>query len=226
MLAVILLGAAGIYAKYFRNAGEKEALNLPVVLLEEKSQKPDPLPLAEKNSASPEDRRGSLFQPPLPRAGKRVTKKKFGTFITPQDSPVQPERFRGYHTGTDFEIFPGEENLDIPVKAVCGGKLLIKKSATGYGGVAVASCDLNGEPITVVYGHLKLTSMNFNDGDKIKAGDTLGILGAPYSAETSGERKHLHLGFHKGASINILGYVQNKSELSGWTDSCQYICQD
>src|SRR3990167_7147055 len=31
----------------------------------------------------------------------RITKKKFGQYITPQTSPVQPERFTGYHTAAD-----------------------------------------------------------------------------------------------------------------------------
>jgi murein DD-endopeptidase MepM/ murein hydrolase activator NlpD len=165
------------------------------------------------------------FQSPLDRAKERVTKKPFGIFITPQNSPVQPEKFRGYHTGTDFEIFPEELNADVPVVAVCDGKLLMKKYATGYGGVTVQECTLDGQVITVVYGHLKLASVAVKIGDDLKAGDQLGILGAAYSAETNGERKHLHLGFHKGIAINILGYVQNKTDLSGWLDLCQYVCQ-
>jgi len=168
----------------------------------------------------------SDFQPPLDRASDRVTKKPFGIFVTPQNSPVQPEKFRGYHTGADFEIFPEELDADVPVRAVCAGKLQAKKYATGYGGVAVESCDLNGQPITVIYGHLKLASVNSSVGTDLKAGDAIGVLGKAYSAETSGERKHLHLGFHKGASVNILGYVQNKAELSGWIDPCLYICHD
>lgn len=164
------------------------------------------------------------FQPPLARAGERITKKPFGIFITPQTSPVQPERFRGYHTGADFEIFPEELNATVPVGAVCSGKLAMKKYASGYGGVAVQNCILNGNPITIVYGHLKLASISANAGDEIKTGDTIGILGADKSVETNGERKHLHLGFHKGATVNILGYVQSQSELSGWIDPCLYVC--
>ena len=38
----------------------------------------------------------SEFQSPLDRAGERVTKKPFGKFVTPQNSPVQPEKFYGY----------------------------------------------------------------------------------------------------------------------------------
>lgn len=165
------------------------------------------------------------FQPPLDRSSERVTKKPFGIFITPKTSPVQPERFKGYHTGADFEIFPEEMDAEVSVHSVCSGKFLLKKFATGYGGVAVQSCMLDNNTITVIYGHLKLASIVFNVGDNISAGDTIGILGKAYSSETSGERKHLHLGFHKGTVISILGYVQNKKDLSDWIDPCLYVCQ-
>lgn len=164
------------------------------------------------------------FVPPLPDAGARVTKKPFGIYITPATSPVQPERFRGYHTGADFEVFPAELDAVVPVSAICGGKLLMKEYASGYGGVAVEGCTLEGNPVTVVYGHLKLSSITAKVGDKLLAGEKLGILGKNKSAETDGERKHLHLGIHKGTSVNILGYVQNKNSLSAWIDPCLYVC--
>lgn len=160
------------------------------------------------------------FQPPLDRAGERITKKKFGQYITPQNSPVKPEKFRGYHTGTDFEIFPEELSLDVSVKAVCDGKIALKKTAAGYGGVLVQTCELDGGPATVVYGHLKLASIEKKAGDDLLKGEEIGILGKAYSAETNGERKHLHLSIHRGASIDIRGYVQKESELSGWVDLC------
>lgn len=166
------------------------------------------------------------FQPPLDRAGERVTKKPFGIFITPQNSPVQPEKFTGYHTGADFEIFPEELNADVPVQAVCSGKLLSKKYASGYGGVMVQACMLENNPITVIYGHLKLASITNATGSALNAGDTIGILGTAYSQETNGERKHLHLGIYKGTGISILGYVQNKTDLSNWIDPCLYVCHD
>jgi len=164
------------------------------------------------------------FSDPLNRASERITKKPFGIYITPATSPVQPEKFQGYHTGTDFEIFPEELDADVSVKAVCSGKLLVKEYASGYGGVAVELCELENNPITVVYGHLKLSSINSKTNDSLNAGDTIGILGKGYSAETSGERKHLHLGFHKGSIINIKGYVVSKSGLSEWVDPCLYSC--
>jgi murein DD-endopeptidase MepM/ murein hydrolase activator NlpD len=188
------------------------------------------LPITSDSSTSesittPPAQESNMWLTPLDRAKERVTKKYFGIFITPATSPVQPERFRGYHTGTDFEIFPEELNSQIDVRAVCEGKLIIKKTASGYGGVAVESCKLDGQPVMVIYGHLKLSSIAKNTGNDLKAGDTIGQLGAAHSTETDGERKHLHLGIRKGTSANLLGYVQTKNELKNWVDPCFYICK-
>ncbi|MFA4880258.1 MAG: peptidoglycan DD-metalloendopeptidase family protein [Candidatus Doudnabacteria bacterium] len=167
-----------------------------------------------------------IFQPPLERAMERVLKKKFGMYITPQNSPVQPERFQGYHTGVDFEIFPEELNAEVQVHAVCSGELKLKKHASGYGGVAVQACELNKDPITVIYGHLKLSNITADVGTNINVGEVIGILGADKSVETDGERKHLHLGFHKGTAIDIRGYVSSEAELANWIDPCLYACHD
>jgi murein DD-endopeptidase MepM/ murein hydrolase activator NlpD len=160
---------------------------------------------------------------PLDGALSRITKKPFGIFIIPKTSPVQPERFSGYHTAVDLETTPAEQNIDVPVKALCDGKLLVAKKVGGYGGVAVESCVLEGQAVTVIYGHIKLASVTTKVGDQLKAGDFLANLGTGFSQETDGERKHLHLGIHKGTSINILGYVQNKNQLNGWIDPAKYL---
>jgi hypothetical protein len=96
---------------------------------------------------------------PLDHALDRVTKKPFGILITPKTSPVQPERFRGYHTGTDFETTPEEATTTVAVHAICDGALLQKRTASGYGGIAVQSCVINKQHVTVLYGHLKLASI-------------------------------------------------------------------
>lgn len=165
------------------------------------------------------------FYPPLTPAADRVTKKTFGMYITPLNSPVQPEKFTGYHTGTDFEIFPDESDRPVTVNAICTGKLLIKEYASGYGGVAVQACQLNGQPITVIYGHLKLASINWNKGNMIETNNPLGILGANKSMETDRERKHLHLGIHLGTEINIRGYVSSAEQLGGWINPCVLVCK-
>ena len=118
---------------------------------------------SEQSLALPRD----SFQSPIDRAGERVTKKPFGIFITPQNSPVHPERFSGYHTGTDFETFPDEQNIDVPIYAITSGKIIAKKSASGYGGVLVESATINGSPVTIIYGHLKLASINKKTGDTL-----------------------------------------------------------
>ncbi|NTW46481.1 MAG: M23 family metallopeptidase [Candidatus Moranbacteria bacterium] len=164
------------------------------------------------------------FVAPLVRAGERVTKKPFGIYVTPKTSPVRPERFTGYHTGADFEIFPEEADTDVAVSAVCDGKLLDKRYASGYGGVVVESCEYDGAPITVVYGHLRLSSVPVSVGKVFRAGDFLGNLGTGYSSETDGERKHLHLGIHRGVAENVRGYVAAQAELSEWVDPCILVC--
>ena len=143
--------------------------------------------------------------------------------MTPKNSPVQPEKFTGYHTGVDFETTSEEQNSDVEIFVACNGKLLMKKYATGYGGVAVQACKLDGNDVTIVYGHIRLTSIIPKVGDELKAGEKFAVLGTGYSTETDGERKHLHFGVHKGTTINILGYVQKENLLSDWLDAEKYL---
>lgn len=161
------------------------------------------------------------FVVPMSRAGDRVTKKPFGIYITPPSSPVQPERFTGYHTGTDFEIFSGEERSDISVAAICGGTLLSVDTASGYGGIARQECLLNDQPVSVVYGHIQL--LELAHGQYLAPGHAFAVLGDGFSSETDGERKHLHLAVRKGATSDIRGYVQTRAELDSWIDPAGVI---
>jgi murein DD-endopeptidase MepM/ murein hydrolase activator NlpD len=234
LLNILLAGAVITVAILFITGILKSPKNQPsqTVPIEKSQNNPSSNPPSNSSVAAPENnppstvQNNNIFTPPLPRAGNRVTKKPFGIYITPQNSPVQPERFQGFHTGADFEIYPEELNANVSVSAICSGKLILKEYASGYGGVAVESCTLNGSPITVIYGHLKLASISLKTGASLGQGDQIGILGAAYSQETNGERKHLHLGIHKGSSINILGYVQSQGALSGWIDPCLFICHN
>ena len=47
--------------------------------------------------------------------------------------------------------------------------------------------------------------------------------GNGYSAETDGERKHLHLGIHKGTAVDISGYVANAAQLKPWINVMDYL---
>lgn len=231
--AIIVIVTAGTVFFFFlaKNILRKNNLSIPAAGVNKSVQNPSSIPTdAQEQSVTaaqntPSDQNTSLFQSPLDCTAQRVTKKPFGIFITPQNSPVQPERFHGWHTGTDFEIFPEELDADVPVHAICSGTIALKEYASGYGGVLVENCELENQPITVIYGHLKLASIMKNTGDNLNNGETIGILGRAFSFETDGERKHLHFGIHKGKSVNVLGYVQSQSELSEWIDPCSLVCK-
>lgn len=173
----------------------------------------DPGPPAQKPALSE----------PVTNAKARITKKPFGIYITPQTSPVQPEKFSGYHTGTDFETTPGEAGAEVPVYAICTGKIRNKEIVQGYGGVIVQDCTLDDQPVTVLYGHLNIRQSQASSGLEAKAGEEIATLAAANSELSGGERKHLHLGIHKGNQIDYRGYVQNQPELSGWLDIQKYL---
>ena len=162
--------------------------------------------------------------PPISRACERVTKKPFGVWIDPETSPVSPERFSGYHTGVDFEIFSDEADQDVPVYAICDGEVVRKEWVSGYGGVLITECEFEEDPITTLYGHIRLSSVVAEVGDRVNAEDFLGFLGEGGSRDTDGERKHLHLGIHRGRTIEYRGYVQNESELEKWIDPYAWVC--
>jgi murein DD-endopeptidase MepM/ murein hydrolase activator NlpD len=160
---------------------------------------------------------------PIGKVKERVTKKPFGTYITSKNSPVQPEIFSGYHTGTDFETFPEEQDADVPVYAIAPGKIVFEKWASGYGGVLAENGEINGQTVTIIYGHLNLGSINKKTGENFNAGELIGFLGKGYSQQTDGERKHLHLGIHRGTGVDIKGYVINKEDLNNWIDFMSLI---
>lgn len=156
------------------------------------------------------------FRWPLENAETRIAKKPFGIRVSPHASPIQPERFTGYHTGVDFEILPGEEDADVTVTAICGGKLKSKSAALGYGGVALQECLIDDQRITVIYGHIALESVVPAPGTYLAPGEGIGNLGTEFSEATDGERKHLHLGIVKGGALDLRGYVRNEFELQRW----------
>jgi len=179
------------------------------------TQKTKPKPIFETKKTS--------FTSPLDQIDKRVTKKKFAKYVTPQNSPISPEKFTGYHTGWDFEIFPGEERSDVTVVAFCDGTVIYKKYVSGYGEVLVQECRLDEQELTVLYGHLRLSSIDKVVGNKLAHGDAIGVLGTGDSIETDGERKHLHFSLHRGNTIDLRGYVKDQLLLINWIDPAKYL---
>lgn len=181
--------------------------------------KPSPPPATQPSNeptssatASPSISQTELLKP-IADFDTRITKKSFGTYITPKNSPVSPEKFSGYHTGVDVEY---EDVVgDVPVVAITSGEVVTSKLATGYGGVVVIRHLINDQQIYAIYGHLRPDSLPEID-TKVSRGDTIGYLGTGYSSETDGERRHLHFGISKTNSL--LGYTNHQSDLNNWLD--------
>ncbi len=150
---------------------------------------------------------------PIDEFQTRITKKPFGIYITPKNSPVQPEKFTGYHTGVDveYEDVPG----DVEVRAVADGQVVFSGTVNGYGRVVVIQHKLRDEDSLALYGHLAPDSL-VAKGQIVTGNEKIGILGNGYTAETSGERKHLHFGIVRGTTINFAGYVNTESQLKEW----------
>jgi len=150
----------------------------------------------------------------------RVTKKRFGQLIDPVTSPVQPERFSGYHTGVDAEAPDG---TDVPVFAIATGTVRLVRAADGYGGVMLVEHAIASQVVTAVYGHIRLTSVTRKAGESVSRGERIAVLGTGGTAETNGERQHLHFGLLKGKSTSLRGYVSAQSKLSDWEDPLEWL---
>lgn len=161
------------------------------------------------------------FGSPLDHAWRRETLLTFGLHVTPdpEQNPIDPpERFSGYHTALDYEILPDEADKEVPVYAVCDGEVIMASTAEGYGGVIVHRCELDGEDVTVLYGHIDPASFAVGVGDEVEQGQHIAVL-APHKSAGSGDtRKHLHLGIHRGQEVEMLGYVETQAALADFID--------
>ncbi|MBI3573244.1 MAG: M23 family metallopeptidase [Candidatus Kerfeldbacteria bacterium] len=165
----------------------------------------------------------SDFVPPIDNFAARITKKPFGIYITPATSPVQPERFQGYHTGDDAETTADEQYKDVPIVSMADGEVILARYVSGYGGVMMIVSTIKGQTVTALYGHLRLSSLTKKVGNNAKKGEKIGVLGTGYTSETDGERKHLHFGILKGRSTNVKGYVSSKAALTDWNDPLAWL---
>lgn len=152
---------------------------------------------------------------PVEEFRQRITKKPFAIYITPENSPIQPERFAGYHTGVDVEYSDVDE--EVVVSAIAAGQVVFSDWVSGYGGVVVISHVINNKNYLIIYGHLNPDLLPAKDGF-VKVGEQIGILGQVGTTQTDGERKHLHLAVYNDMDLNLQGYVQKEEELGKWID--------
>ena len=175
------------------------------------------------NSIQLESQRVNLVSP-IQGFERRISKKPFGIFVTPENSPVQPEHFRGYHTGVYVENDNPAGSDGIPIYAIAPGTVILSKIASGYGGVVAIQHIVGGDNILGIYGHLKPSSLPAA-GARIGNGEQIGALGDGFTSETGGERQHLHFGLYRGEDTNIKGYVRTKEELKAWYNPVEFFAR-
>ncbi|HEY8109019.1 MAG TPA: M23 family metallopeptidase [Patescibacteria group bacterium] len=124
-----------------------------------------------------------------------------------------PNRFTGIHAAVDVEFTrPADARREVPVRAVTGGTVIYVDDVAGYGGLVIVR-HAKPEPVTSLYGHIRLRDVPVKVGQRVREGQRIATLGAPFSAEISGARKHLHFGIHKGPGLDIAGHEQTRERL-------------
>lgn len=161
---------------------------------------------------------------PIRNFTENITFRWFGKLVTSSEI-AKPcgAKFSGYHTGVDIEVSKSDIQKPVPVYAISNAKIAQIGFVSGYGGIVVLSADIKGKPYTIYYGHINLSSSTVKEDQNVTASQKLADLGAQCSAQTDGERKHLHFAIHKGNVINIRGYVSTKVQLSNWIDPVSYL---
>jgi len=217
LLIVVIIAGVFVYLgmNKFKQAKKNSTVSQPVPAQTKPAESSIALPVASP-SAEPQI---SKLAEPVKDFRSRITKKFFGTYITPQNSPVQPEKFTGYHTGVDAEYADVAE--DTPIYAISDGVVEYSGTVSGYGGVLVIKHQIDTNEILCLYGHVAASTIPAK-GSTVTKGQALGRLGHDKSQETGGERKHLHFGMIKGDKIDFRGYVQTESELNGWYNPLDY----
>lgn len=216
LLIVLLLGGCYLWQqpKSTDNKTTETSENIP-----ESEPKPEPpaqpTPPPAQPTPPPVPANPHGLDEPIAEFKARVTKKSFGAYITPATSPVQPERFSGYHAGVDVEY--QDVTADVPVIAIADGQIVYSGWVSGYGGVQIQSVTIDGTPRLALYGHIRPSSL-LPVGTTVSKGQQIGLLGAGFSQETDNERRHLHFAILASTEINLRGYAPSQAGLTAWLD--------
>jgi murein DD-endopeptidase MepM/ murein hydrolase activator NlpD len=165
----------------------------------------------------------TTLEEPVAGFYERIVKKHFGIFITPDTSPVQNDRFTGYHTGVDAEFTDTTD--EVPVYAITDGTIVFRGWAPGYGGLIVLRHRIDGKEVFALYGHMDPESFPPPTTTSVHRGDQIAILGEDHSHETDGVRKHIHFSIFTGEILDMRGYVQTEAELESWLNPLDFYPQ-
>lgn len=127
-------------------------------------------------------------------------------------------QFTGFHAGTDVEFnAPADLSREIAVRSIADGTVVYVGDVAGYGGVLVIRHE-RPEPVTSLYGHVRLRDA-VPVGTVVTTGQVVAYLGVHFSAETSGARKHLHFGIHRGSELDLAGHLPSREAVvAEWHD--------
>lgn len=139
----------------------------------------------------------------------RRTFKAFGEQIA--------DRFSGYHVGDDIEFADVAD--EVPVYAIADGVVVQMREVSGYGGFAL----IDHGDVNAIYGHIDLGASTLAPGDQVTKGQVIARLGDGETAETDGERKHLHFGLYTGGSTRINGYESTEAAVKNWINPQDYF---
>ena len=205
---LVLILIAGLLTWYLVRHNAKDAMHPATSTQSAKPQTTAPAP-----QPAPAPQTAPELVAPIDQFKERITKKNFGTYVTPQNSPVQPERFQGYHAGVDVEY--GDVTTEVPVRAIAAGTVTYAGWVSGYGGAVIIRHQISGAAHAVLYGHLDPAALPAV-GANVSQSQQIGHLGQAYSRQTDGERRHLHFAVLAGVSNDFRGYSPTQAGLSAW----------
>lgn len=133
-------------------------------------------------------------------------------------------QFTGYHAAVDVEFTDAASaGRPVAVNAVADGTVVYVGSIDGYGGLIIIRHD-GPDPVTSLYGHLRLSDRTVQTGQRVATGHRLAYLGESFTADTSGARKHLHFGIHRGGAVDVQGYEPTVARLRAeWLDPNEWL---
>ena len=114
-------------------------------------------------------------------------------------------RKRSLHSGVDFAKSGYHE-----IKASASGKVIRSYTSSSYGETIILRHTINGQTWETLYAHMRSGSRKVREGQSVKQGQVIGVMGN--TGNSTGQ--HLHFELHKGTwninksnAVNPLSYL-------------------
>jgi murein DD-endopeptidase MepM/ murein hydrolase activator NlpD len=108
------------------------------------------------------------------------------------------------HQGLDF--VPG---AGAPIYAIADGTVVLHEEGGGFGNHVILEHTINGQTVRSLYAHMQWGSSALKQGDKISAGDFIGLVGA--TGQVTGNHLHFEL---EVDGVNVDPYAWLKTNAS------------